>query len=205
MTIIDKRACTKCLALNGQEIEGNPFNPTLNHPIFGPIWDFSTDQPLTHGGTPHNCRCQIQAYATVHWSEIEPINSLALNYKIQSEDEVIELPGTIAEIRAAISNLGTEIEGMKWNYHELREGETVFRRFLFLLEQSTGSQDIRNGIDLIQRLTSTIRVAQFAWVAFETATGPLGWLLALSGAIMAGSYVYSLGTELNMTRPTYSG
>ena len=74
------------------------------------------------------------------------------------------------------------------DYHALREFETLLNRTLMILERSTGSKEIRQAINNLQRLMSIIRLAQMTILTFERATGPVGWALALSGMVMTGIY-----------------
>lgn len=191
----DSHTCSKCAALNGQTIEGNPFSRTLDHPQFGPIWDFELDLPLTHGHSYHNCRCQLEAFATIHWSQIEPIASLCSDFKITIEDDEVKLPDTLDEVRSKLSELRDEIDSLNMGYHELRELETILQRTLRMLRASTGSEDVKQSIIFYQRLITIVRMAQFTIRAFQVATGPIGWAFALSGLAMTGMTALDVGSR----------
>ena len=99
MSIADSHTCPKCMALNGQEIIGDPFSSTLIHPEFGPIWDFETDQPLTHGHSPHNCRCMIEPRAIVNFGELK-IESVEVNFPMGT---------TLADLREQLTGLNANV------------------------------------------------------------------------------------------------
>ena len=96
---------------------------------------------------------------------------------------------SIAEARQKIEELRTEIESLKMDYHTLRELETVLNRTLFALEQATGSKEIKQAINNIQRLISMVRMAQLSIHALEIASGPIGWAVAISSIAATGVYI----------------
>ena len=102
----------------------------------------------------------------------------------------------VNRIRDAVRSLKTEIDGMTMNYHQLREMEMIANRFLTILERMTGSKEVAQAINMIQRFITMIRMAQATYLAFEAATGPIGWLFALSGAAMTAVTAGSFAMEM---------
>jgi hypothetical protein len=64
--------CRKCMALNGRVYTGQTiWQPYLTDSQFGPIWDFTADMPLTHGGLGHNCHCILEISVDVDATRLE--------------------------------------------------------------------------------------------------------------------------------------
>jgi len=83
---------------------------------------------------------------------------------------------------------------------ELRKVELLAYRSLGLLKRLGLPEDIEQGIEKLQRLIMTIRLAHTAIMAFQAvllAGTPIGWGLAIvagaSAAFSAGDFVTSLG------------
>jgi len=75
-------------------------------------------------------------------------------------------------------------------YEEIRKLQTVLYRTLSLMSRLGMPEDVEKGIALAQRLIATINALRLAIIALQTASGPIGWALALVGLAGAGaSYV----------------
>ena len=196
-------ACPKCQQLNGHEYRDQDiFKETLWDPIWGDIWDFITDHTLAHP----NCRCQLEVRVIIDWSQVPEMQELKTILEQLPEVKIEWLPpeeftevGQIEQMRDAISALNKEMSTLTMSYHELRELETILMRTLTMLERSTGSKEVREAINALQRLISIVRMAQFTIHAFQVATGPIGWIFAISGAISttitAADMVASIGYD----------
>ena len=91
---------------------------------------------------------------------------------------------TLEEARLKVEQLRAEIADLKMDYHSVREMETLLNRVLIMIEQGSGSKEISQFINKIQRLITIIRLAQYSIHSFYVAAGPIGWALALSGLAM---------------------
>lgn len=100
---------------------------------------------------------------------------------------------SVAQARQTVNELKTEIDTLKMNYHTIREMEMLLNRTLTMLERTTGSKELKQSINAIQRTITILRTLQIAIHTFKAATGPLGILLALSGFAMTG---VTLGSSL---------
>jgi hypothetical protein len=197
-------ACEQCSRLNGRTFTGQDiFQHTLWDVFEGDIWDLDIDFPLTHGGTGSFCRCKLETKVLIDWSKITEIretagsisllddttsqltgNSVNSNFESGQISEVTDV-SQIQELRQAVSNLKTEINGMSMSYHQLREMETLLHRVLYMIEQSSGGDpNIQKYCEEISRLLTLIRMTQMAIMALEAASGPIGWALAASGVAM---------------------
>jgi len=79
---------------------------------------------------------------------------------------------------------------------EARRLETLLFRSLGLLRRLGLPEDISQGIYKIQRMVMVIRMLHTAMLAFQAATGPIGWALALvGGASAAVSFVDTMTME----------
>ena len=74
--------------------------------------------------------------------------------------------------------------------HEIRRLETLLFRTISLLRRLGLPENVSETAAKIQRLIMTIRMLHTALVALETATGPIGWALAVVGI---GTAVVSFG------------
>jgi len=81
-------------------------------------------------------------------------------------------------------------------YSEMRKFETVLMRSLSLLRRFSGNENVDNAIMAMQRAIATIRMLQITIMAFEAATGPLGW--AYFGVTAASTAVFALEPMLEM-------
>jgi hypothetical protein len=82
-------------------------------------------------------------------------------------------------------------------YDNARRLETLFFRTLGLMRRIGLPEDISAAVYKIQRLIMVIRMAHTAILAFEAASGPIGWALAIVGissaALSATDLVFSIG------------
>ena len=73
-------ACPKCQALNGREYRGQDlFQPVLEDPEFGPVWDLEANESLVHP----NCRCHLMVNVSVNlgeWSEYQELSDTLTRY-----------------------------------------------------------------------------------------------------------------------------
>ncbi len=171
-------ACPVCQALYVKEFFGQSnFQSTLEYSIFCKIWDLDTDSSLTHP----NCRCNLGVTVNI---DLEKMPYLSRFHKKLGEKiglaVRVEHP-SIASLRSEIQALSEEISNLNMDYSKLLELELLLNRTLILLEKSTGSKELQQAINMIQKLISSIRMAQFTINAFYTTSGPIGWALALSG------------------------
>ena len=151
-------------------------NSVLNDSLIGPVWDLQNEQSLVHP----NCRCYLDVEIDLNPSEL----------KINEEEGIMV---TVSEAKEMITGFKNELKDMSMNYHQLREIEMVFNRFLLMIERSTGDKEIAAAINKLQMFMTFVRMAQISWVTFTTATGPLGWLAGASSIFMM------LGTANMMT------
>jgi len=168
-SIPDQQRCKVCEELQGYRwiFEGEDLPPVLQHPKFGIVWNLELNTSHAHEFgvfSGINCRC-----------------SLDIDIDVDLEKEGIDELVTVAEARALLRQLKQEIADLKMDYHTVREMETLLNRTLTILEQSTGSKEIRQAINNIQRLITILRMAQYSIHAFQVATGPIGWAMAISG------------------------
>lgn len=82
-------------------------------------------------------------------------------------------------------------------YDDARRLETLLYRTTGLMRRLFGNEDLDAAIFKVQRLIMIIRMAHTAMIAFEAASGPIGYALALVGiasaAMSAGEFVMELG------------
>ena len=162
--IMDTNACRKCQILGTRTFDQNNLEGSwLVDREFGPVWDLANESSMVHP----NCRCTL---------DIEP--------EINPDEFVVGEMGTITEIKQQIADLETKVSSFSMSYHEVRELETILMRTLIVLERSTGSKEVAEAINRIQRLITIIRMAQFTIHAFQMASGPIGWAFAASGLLM---------------------
>jgi len=68
---------------------------------------------------------------------------------------------------------------------------------LMLLRRFSGNESIDVAVAKVQRFLGTLRMAQSTIMAFEAASGPLGWALAAVGlvatAVTASDFMLSVG------------
>jgi uncharacterized protein YigA (DUF484 family) len=66
-----------------------------------------------------------------------------------------------------------------------RRLETLLFRTLGLVRRLTGSESLDDAIYKIQRMVMIVRMAHTAVIAFQAASGPIGWALAAVGIVSA--------------------
>lgn len=77
----------------------------------------------------------------------------------------------------------------------VRRLETLLFRTLGLLRRLGLPEDIEAAIVKLQRLVMVIRMAHTAIIAFQAASGPIGWALALVGLAAAAASTASMIME----------
>ena len=82
-------------------------------------------------------------------------------------------------------------------YEDLRKAQTVLYRTLSLVRRLSGDENLDKAIAKIQQTIATINALRLAIAAFQAATGPLGWALALTGAAGAAVTTVDLMCELD--------
>jgi hypothetical protein len=91
-------------------------------------------------------------------------------------------------------NLELNVEPVEDSF---RRVESLLFRTLGLLRRISGNENVDKAISAIQRLVGIIRLAHSAWIAFQAATGPIGWAFAivagLSAAASASDFMMSAG------------
>ena len=66
-------------------------------------------------------------------------------------------------------------------YENLRRVQTALFRTFSILRRMGLPEDVTRGLELVQRLISTLNQLRLTMIALEAASGPLGWWLALTG------------------------
>jgi hypothetical protein len=101
---------------------------------------------------------------------------------------------SVSELRNVVTSIKPMLEDELGTAREL---EMVMYRGTGLLRRMSGNEDLNAAISKVQRLAVVIRLAHSAWIAFEMASGPVGWTFAviagLSAALTASDYMLSLG------------
>jgi len=170
ISIPDQRRCKICEVLHGyQWTFENALPPLIQHSQFGIVWNVELDTSMAHEFTVPSihCRCTLDVEIDVNPDKLEI-------------DELV----SVAEARELLQGLKTEIKTLKMDYHTVIEMETLLNRTLTILERSTGSKEIKEAINNIQRLITIMRLAQVSIHTFQVATGPIGWALAISGLVL---------------------
>lgn len=68
-------------------------------------------------------------------------------------------------------------------YEDWRRFQTVVYRTLGLLRQISGDENLDRAIAKVQRFIAIVNQARLAVIAFQAASGPLGWALAGIGLV----------------------
>ena len=79
----------------------------------------------------------------------------------------------------------------------IRQLETLLYRSLALVRRLCGNEDVDAAILKFQRLTMTVRLLHSAFIMLDSATGPIGWAIAIIGFI--GGLVTAGEMALEMT------
>lgn len=193
-------ACPKCRQLNGREwSDQDLFQDVLWDHIWGNIWDLNEDRTLAH---PH-CRCQVEVKALIDWSQVpevqeyksimEKIPEVHMEFLVEEVTDVSQ----IAAMRSSLADLKAEMMGFSMSYTQLRDVEIIINRMLLTLERSTGSKEIQEVINELQRVAMIVRGLQIALIsleALEDTTG-VGWVLKVlkvgTGLTIAGMNIYA--------------
>jgi hypothetical protein len=197
----DANTCLICSSLNGYKwTETDIYQNTLWSPIWGDVYDLTQDKPITHGGG-HNCRCDVTTEVKINlqeFTEIKELNEI-LNMRTATDGGYPEELNSVTDIenyRQKITELKQEINGLTLSYSQLKEFETLLRRTLMIVEKSTGDEDIRKSIQVIERAITTVRTLQLAITSLEMASGPIGYALAATSFIMGAYQGVSLYEDL---------
>jgi hypothetical protein len=101
---------------------------------------------------------------------------------------------TVSELRNVVTSIKPVLEDELGTAREL---EMVLYRGTGILRRMSGSETLDAAIGKVQRLAVVIRLAHSAWIAFEAASGPVGWTFAiiagLSAGLTAADYIVSMG------------
>lgn len=97
---------------------------------------------------------------------------------------------SLAEAKLEIEELQMKVSDVKLSYHDIRQVEYSITRIGNALARMTGSPEVQQAIDNLNRLISTIRMAQATLHAFEIAEGPIGWLFFAASAIGTAIVTY---------------
>lgn len=104
---------------------------------------------------------------------------------------------SLAQAKAEIEELEAKVKSLQLSYSELRAIEVTATRLMRIISRMSGSENVDAAIRKIQNLIITIKLAQAAIHAFEVASGPIGWALAIVGGVSA---VVSVGDFMMETR-----
>jgi hypothetical protein len=201
-------ACHQCQQLNGRTwTDQDIYQNTLWDSIWGDIWDFNIDMPLTHGGTGANCCCQLEVRVIFDWEKITMFKELQkaqTEYAIVAQKEISNLESTsqpsqgigpvsdmssVTELKQEIDSLQSKIDSVKFSSEDtqlsLRQQTRMINEITMILERMTGSTDIAKAKQGISELIMVLMRLRMAILAVEEAAGPIGWLHA---AINIGAF-----------------
>lgn len=81
-------------------------------------------------------------------------------------------------------------------YEDLRRVQTILYRTISILRRMGLPEDVNQAIATIQRLIALVNQARLAIIALQTASGPIGWGMALLAAatipLTAGDMFYEV-------------
>ena len=103
---------------------------------------------------------------------------------------------SLTEARQQMETLELQVESTKMSYHDLRIVEMSIIRIGNALEKMTGSKEVSQAINTLNRLIFTVRSLQIAMHALDIAAGPIGWLYAAATIIGFGVMVGETAMEL---------
>lgn len=69
---------------------------------------------------------------------------------------------------------------VKEAYRDIRRIQTILYRTISILRRMGLPEDVEKAITLIQRLITLLNQLRLTMIALESATGPIGWGLALT-------------------------
>ena len=79
-------------------------------------------------------------------------------------------------------------------YNEFRKLEIVLVRCLNFASRLTGDENLKKGIQVIEKTIMTLRTLQMAIRAVQAASGPIGWAYAATTVVATGFAMYDLTT-----------
>ena len=101
---------------------------------------------------------------------------------------------SLEEAKLKLLVLELQVEGIKTSYHDIRMVEMSVIRIGNDLEKMTGSREVKQVMNYLDRVIMKIRMVQIMLHALEIASGPIGWLYfgatALSTGMMIGEPIY---------------
>jgi hypothetical protein len=184
---MDERTCAKCKALDNQTWAFPKLEGVLIDSQFGPIYDLTADQPLTHP----NCRCFL---------EVRPLIELEKTDVYQETQEVLArfgyMPSNIQDATRDVDKLRVNIAQARG---ELREMEYILFRTTSMLNKMGLPPDIQKDIQIFERTIMVIRMLHSTWIYFELGT-PIGLILGLIGLASFGLSAGSLIVDAERLR-----
>jgi hypothetical protein len=104
---------------------------------------------------------------------------------------------SLDEAKLEIADLQTRIATTKMDRSELREVEMSITRLSSALQRMTGSREVDQALNKLNRLIFTIRMVQVSFTTLE-ATTPIGWIFAIASwlglAVTVGETVLEFST-----------
>lgn len=107
---------------------------------------------------------------------------------------------SLEEVKREVDALEARLEriGRNATYHDLRMMEATANKLMGIIRRMSGSEEVDVAIRKIQDLITIIRMAQVTIMAFNAASGPIGWGFAIVGlvatAITIGDVMMELGS-----------
>ena len=183
-TAMDERTCPKCMKLEGQTWTFPKLEGPLVDPRFGPVYDLTLDQPLTHP----NCRCYLEIRPIVELEKTELFQVLK-----STLGEYGYMPSNINEATEQVNSLKANIVDANT---EARRWEMALGRTLGMLALASGTKDVREAYRRFQRLIMIIRLAQNTARLFMLASGPYGWAMFTLSALGTGMAASDFATDV---------
>jgi len=85
-------------------------------------------------------------------------------------------------------------------YEDIRRVQTLLFRILNIVQRMSGDEKLDAFISKLQRLIMILNQARLTIIAFQIASGPIGWGLAIVG--LAGTAL-TIAEEMDSFLPTY--
>jgi len=215
--IAEPDACEECLRLVGTYEGQSIYQNALVHPVYGEIWDFNIDFPLTHGSTGAHCRCRLICHVTVNWTKLNINKLLSQSAKLEEgfnkgenafapfwndletpENygvlyEEVKGMSSVTEVRNQIQEIDTRLTE---TIRKSEKGELSLKQEVKILNvmlmalQETGNKDIDEATRKVRELTMWALRARIALNAVQAAMVPgAGW----ASALYAGANIAALG------------
>ena len=186
-------ACEKCqiLALTPFLIDGE-LPPTLDHPIYGPVWDFMSDISLVHP----NCRCMLDIQVDVDLNVVM-IGGGTKGIEMVSVEGIKMV--SVEEAKIEVSDLKQQLQDLEPTYGQLRTEEMLITRILYLTAASTTDESQKKVMLLTAKFLTMARMAEFTLrqiQLLEAGAGPFGWIMLGTAAVTT-----VLGAEMMMRQP----